>query len=547
MSQTLLIGATGLLAYQQKLDVVANNIANSNTTSYKSQRALFSDLLYDTRQPALGSRSEIVGGTNPEQIGHGVRIAEISKNFSQGVLENTGQDFDFAIQGDGFFVVSGQEQSYTRDGSFAIDGSGYLVDPATGGFIQRFGTNGEGSDTELSFQTSGDNRIRIPLGENVPGNPTSEASFDGNLPVTATPPEFEVLTTSRPFVVAGTAATATTLLNDLDTNTVDYGAGDVIEVTGSNSDGSPFSASVAVTATSTLGDLVAAIDSSITGGTATLLPDGNIRITADAVGESFLSVNLQDASGNTGSTDFISRALILTTNGKEGDTVESTIQVFDIRGQSHSLQVSFEKKTDNQWDATFTSSGDVIDLPDGQVTSIIFNEDGSFQTVNGTGLGNNSIDLQIDSISSNQRIVIDLSDMTHLAAGYSATFDQNGLPPGSITNINVTQEGILSGVTTNGTEVQIAQLAIASFANNHALENVGDNYYIQTSNSGNPTIGPALAAGTGSVVGGQLETSNVDIALEFTQLIIAQRGFSANARTISVATEVLQELNSIFR
>lgn len=547
MSQTLLIGATGLLAYQQKLDVVANNIANSNTTSYKSQRALFSDLLYDTRQPALGSRSEIVGGTNPEQIGHGVRVAEISKNFSQGVLENTGQDFDFAIQGDGFFVVSGQEQSYTRDGSFAIDGSGYLVDPATGGFIQRFGTNGEGSDTELAFQTSGDNRIRIPLGEDVPGNPTSEASFDGNLPVTATPPEFEVLTTSRPFVVAGTAATATTLLNDLDTNTVDYGAGDVIEVTGTNADGSTFSANVAVTATSTLGDLVSAIDSNITGATAVLLPDGNIRITADAVGESFLSVNLQDASGNAGSTDFISRALVLTTNGKEGDTVESTIQVFDIRGQSHSLQVSFEKKTDNQWDATFTSSGDVIDLPDGQVTSIIFNEDGSFQTVNGTGLGNNSIDLEIDSISSNQQIVIDLSNMTHLAAGYSATFDQNGLPPGSITNINVTQEGILSGVTTNGSEVQIAQLAVASFANNHALENVGDNYYVQTSNSGNPTIGPALAAGTGSVVGGQLETSNVDIALEFTQLIIAQRGFSANARTISVATEVLQELNSIFR
>jgi flagellar hook protein FlgE len=154
MTQTLLTGASGLLSHQRKLDVVANNLANLNTTAFKSQRILFSDLLYTTIQPASSGTNADFGGTNPRQAGFGVSVAQTSRNHGQGVLTASGSTFDFAIQGEGFFVVSDGTTSYTRAGAFSLDSNGYLVDPATGAFVQRFGTLGEGQDGFPAFQTS---------------------------------------------------------------------------------------------------------------------------------------------------------------------------------------------------------------------------------------------------------------------------------------------------------------------------------------------------------------------------------------------------------
>ena len=131
MSKSLITGATGLLVHQQKLDVVASNIANLNTTGFKSQRVLFSDLIYTDRAPAVGASGDVDGGVNPIQVGNGVRVAEVSQNFTQGVLNASSGEFDYALDGDGFFVIKGDQQAYTRDGSFSVDSSGYLVDPAT--------------------------------------------------------------------------------------------------------------------------------------------------------------------------------------------------------------------------------------------------------------------------------------------------------------------------------------------------------------------------------------------------------------------------------
>ena len=110
------------------------------------------------------------------------------------------------------------------------------------------------------------------------------------------------------------------------------------------------------------------------------------------------------------------------------------------------------------------------------------------------------------------------------------------------------QEGAIQGVATNGQRVSIAQLAIASFINNQGLEAKGQNYYDSTANSGIARIGTGLSGASRiRMRGGQLESSNVSVALSFTQLIVAQRGFSANARTITVASEVLEELANIIR
>src|SRR5690349_4762271 len=126
MSSSLSIGVSGLRADQQMLDVVGNNLANSNTPGIKSQSAQFADLFYDTLAPAT-SASGLIGGTNPLQEGFGVRVSAVSTDQSQGNLDPTGNALDLGLQGNGFFVVNnGTQNLYTRAGSFSVDQNGYL-------------------------------------------------------------------------------------------------------------------------------------------------------------------------------------------------------------------------------------------------------------------------------------------------------------------------------------------------------------------------------------------------------------------------------------
>src|ERR1700732_918363 len=112
-------GVTGLQANQQMLDVVGNNLANSNTTGFKELRTNFSDLIYQNLTQAAASNATTPGGTNPIQVGSGVQVSSLTPNFQQGTLQTTGNELDMALQGNGFFVVrNGSPPLYTRAGSF---------------------------------------------------------------------------------------------------------------------------------------------------------------------------------------------------------------------------------------------------------------------------------------------------------------------------------------------------------------------------------------------------------------------------------------------
>src|SRR5712671_5701264 len=104
MSNSLFTGVTGLRINQQMLDVVGNDLANSNTTGFKAQTVRFSDLIYQTVNQATSSSSGAVGGTNPIQVGLGAKVSSIDANLQQGSLESTGRDLDLALQGNGYFV-----------------------------------------------------------------------------------------------------------------------------------------------------------------------------------------------------------------------------------------------------------------------------------------------------------------------------------------------------------------------------------------------------------------------------------------------------------
>lgn len=129
MLRSLWTAATGMTAQQTNIDVITNNLANVNTTSYKKSRAEFQDLLYQVVRPAGMTNNFGTQFPTPIEIGHGVRLAATQKSFMTGSAVETNNDLDVMIQGDGFFQVQmpNGETAYTRDGSFKVDSNGNIV------------------------------------------------------------------------------------------------------------------------------------------------------------------------------------------------------------------------------------------------------------------------------------------------------------------------------------------------------------------------------------------------------------------------------------
>ena len=138
MGTAIFTGVTGLQVHQQGIDVIADNIANVNTPGYRRSRALFQSLFTQTLQGGRGPVDNF-GGSNAQQVGLGVKLGTIDVIHEQGSLITTGSNSDMAVQGAGLFVLSdGTGFYYTRDGSFAINANGELIDPATGMLVQGY-------------------------------------------------------------------------------------------------------------------------------------------------------------------------------------------------------------------------------------------------------------------------------------------------------------------------------------------------------------------------------------------------------------------------
>jgi flagellar hook protein FlgE len=260
-----------------------------------------------------------------------------------------------------------------------------------------------------------------------------------------------------------------------------------------------------------------------------------------------MDVLLSNDPGNTGAIDFSNNTLSTTTPGKNGDQVFTTVQIYDSRGQAQTLTAEFTKVSTDQWDARFSMTTANGTMVDDLVSGIEFNVDGTFRQINGMGTGDAAITLNFDDINGNQTVDLDFSKMSHHSANFGAFFDQDGYPTGTLQQLSVTGSGVLEAIATNGQRIAVAQLAITSFRNPQGLTSEGNNYFAASIASGLPQSGAGQMNGRGEVISGNLEQSNVDVAFEFTQLIVAQRGFSANARSVTVTDNVLQELTNIVR
>lgn len=230
----------------------------------------------------------------------------------------------------------------------------------------------------------------------------------------------------------------------------------------------------------------------------------------------------------------------LDANAAGGDTWTTSVQVFDSLGNTHNLTVVFDKTAENTWDWEATLDGGTA--ASGGSGTIVFSSDGSISSgdtgaANFTVAGANPLNLNIN-----------FSQLTQFGGNPTAYIGfQNGYEAGSLDMVSTDSSGVLTGIFTNGQSKALGQLALANFSNPGGLLKQGGNLYQISNNSGLPSIGPADSGGRGSIAVGSLEMSNVDLAQEFTNMIITQRGFQANSRVITVSDEMLQDLINIKR
>ncbi len=176
LSSVLSTATTGLTAAETTIDVVGNNVANSNTVGFKASSVVFATQFLQTL--GLGSApTDTNGGTNPRQTGLGVQVAAVTPDFDQGTIQLSSSSTDFAIQGEGFFIIQGSqgEQLYTRNGVFQINASNELV-TSTGERVLGYGV-----DENFQIQETGLTPIEVPLGNSLVAQATSEVELTGNL------------------------------------------------------------------------------------------------------------------------------------------------------------------------------------------------------------------------------------------------------------------------------------------------------------------------------------------------------------------------------
>jgi flagellar hook protein FlgE len=532
----LAAGISGLKTSQAALNIIGDNLANLNTPGFKASRVTFSDELSQILRPAQAPSTGI-GGKNPMQSGTGSRVSSIDVDYGQGGITPTGRPFDLAIEGEGFFVVTdGDLDFYTRVGAFNLDENNDLVDSATGYKVKATAAT-----------------INVPTDTVVPAKATSSVDLVGNLDSgTSSDAVAQIITTTAAFATATGAAISTTLLNDLTINTTDYdttGTVDTISITGTETNGTAVSATFTYGAANdgtTLGELRDKISASYGSATASIDGSGNIVVTADAPGDSDLALTIADGSGAQGVTAW--NSFSVTTSG-DGSTYVTTVPVFDAQGASFPVTLTFDKASSNTWNVAAT-----MKPVDGSVTTfnmgdITFNANGSYAAITGTTAMTITLaDATTQVVNFNLGTANSFTGLTQLSGNASAAAtSQDGYEAGFFLSVTVNADGSVDALFTNGQTQTLDQMQLATFRNPAGLEKQGRNLLLPSVSSGNAVLRLPQSGSTGSIVSGALESSNVDIAEEFTSLIINQRAFQANARTITTADEIMQELVNIVR
>ncbi len=250
-------------------------------------------------------------------------------------------------------------------------------------------------------------------------------------------------------------------------------------------------------------------------------------------------------------TDTIGLSGNLDSNAVIGAKHDMSLTVYDSTGAPQVLQIRFIKTSNSTWDWTPTcatapvtpaTSGTITFSNTGSLSALTYPSGGSSITLTPTN-GASAMNVTVNAGTING-----IDGMVGFATESNAVINsQNGYVAGSLQSISVDGKGVVSGYFTNGVTRSLAQVALAQFTNPSGLLRSGDNTYLESANSGSAVVGFAGGTINSTITPGALEGSNVDISQEFTDMIVAQRGFQANARVITTADEMLQELVNLKR
>ena len=270
------------------------------------------------------------------------------------------------------------------------------------------------------------------------------------------------------------------------------------------------------------------------------------------------SIDISSVTSSPKATETMRMAMNLDSATVASGTFTNTISVFDSLGNQIPLTLTFTKGTAaNTWEVTGSvpnsiSSGTVSFGTE----TLVFGADGKL-----TSPLDADIEITIDQIatgaSATMTVTWDLyddvnniayNDITQFSGSSGVTFqNQDGYATGSVSSVQVGEDGKVTGVFTNGKTKELYQIVLAKFPNYQGLSAVGNNLYAATIDSGEPVIGAAKTSGRGSISQSSLEMSNVDLATEFVKMIVTQRAYQANAKVITTSNEVLQELINMKR
>ncbi len=253
----------------------------------------------------------------------------------------------------------------------------------------------------------------------------------------------------------------------------------------------------------------------------------------------------------------------LNANAAVNDTFSSSVRIVDSLGSDHQLTITWTNTGPGAWDYDITVpaldvGGLVTDPPVSVGTgSMTFDSLGVLTApaadfdIEITGFANGAADM---TTATNNAINFDLFNpdgTTNLtgfaAASATSSSSQNGFPPGSLSSFAIGVDGTIQGIFSNGQTAELARLALATFNNPNGLLKTGQNKFSASSSSGEPSVGVPGEGGRGTTAGSALELSNVDIANEFINMLIAQRGYQANSRIITTTDSVLQEAINLVR
>jgi len=568
MMRSLYSGVAGLKTHQTRMDVIGNNIANVNTTAYKSSSMTFSELMSQTTQKASGANATTgVGGTNAKQIGLGVKAGAINTAITtQGSAQSTGNPFDIMITGDNFFVVSnGSENFFTRDGSFYVDGAGNLAMTSTGYNVMGWGVDETTGNIKQDTVTA----LRIMSAANMtyPPEATTKANISG------------ILDENDKDVTSANGKTVN--LNFFDARGYSYTAKFTFKQSGGDKTNE-----YSMELNKILDSTGAEIDISKLefGNRSQQKMETKVTLNTDAYKWDGKVLKTKD-----GTTDVANLADIFNTDGslitpaddaaaqKQQEALDAIAKAYGYEGSTDEfLNLYITSTVDKDKQLTIQDllgnmmAGKTTDvLPvDGSAitmegryfegTTVVFNKDtGKLESVGGSTT-NLNVNAAFSALGGNfSDVTIDLSECTNYDNKGTSTIgatsgDLDGLGTGrrlgDMIGVSIQKDGMIYASYDNGMTKLLGQIATAAFANASGLEKEGDNLYSATLNSGEfDGIGVDITAGGGYMSPGQLEMSNVDLSSEFTEMITTQRGFQANSRIITVSDTLLEELTNLKR